>query len=260
MAKCPSCETRIAWDAAECPKCAASFGSGAAWQPLPETPQEERALAARKAAAPVPTEPEPAESPDGSVLGILAVNLVVLALAVQQKWHLPTLMLLYLGQSAVIGIFHVARILSLERFSTENFTMRGNPVEPTPRTKRSVAMAFSAHYIFLHGLYFIFLQFRFLQALPFDRWFWLCTLAFALSHLWTYRDNREIDRRSSPSIGPLAFTPYLRIVPMHLVILFGALLGEGASVVLFGVLKTLADVGMHLLEHRHFNRLRVDLG
>jgi hypothetical protein len=46
------------------------------------------------------------------------------------------------------------------------------------------------------------------------------------------------------------FTPYVRIVPMHLTILLGATLGSGKGLLLFGVLKTLADVVMHVIEHR----------
>lgn len=48
------------------------------------------------------------------------------------------------------------------------------------------------------------------------------------------------------------FLPYARILPMHLtIILGGALGGEGAAVVLiFGALKTAADVLMHHVEHR----------
>jgi len=44
------------------------------------------------------------------------------------------------------------------------------------------------------------------------------------------------------------FFPYARIIPMHLTIIFGMLLGKGA-IVLFLTLKTLADMIMHVLEH-----------
>ena len=47
------------------------------------------------------------------------------------------------------------------------------------------------------------------------------------------------------------FTPYLRIVPMHLTIIFGGLMAHtNAGLLLFGVLKTVADVAMHAVEHR----------
>ena len=49
----------------------------------------------------------------------------------------------------------------------------------------------------------------------------------------------------------MMFLPYLRVVPMHIMIIAGAMVGSaGAGTVFFGLMKTLADVGMHLVEHR----------
>jgi len=50
--------------------------------------------------------------------------------------------------------------------------------------------------------------------------------------------------------------PDARILPMHLtIILGGALGGDGAGVLLvFGALKTAADVLMHYVEHRVLQR------
>ncbi|MFO1426872.1 MAG: DUF6498-containing protein [Steroidobacteraceae bacterium] len=58
-------------------------------------------------------------------------------------------------------------------------------------------------------------------------------------------------------MGHLMLMPYLRIVPMHLVILFGAARGGGPGMMLlFTALKTLADLGMHRFEHRRLQRAR----
>ena len=46
------------------------------------------------------------------------------------------------------------------------------------------------------------------------------------------------------------FTPYLRIIPMHLTIILGATLGGGAGLIVFGILKTIADAIMHVIEHK----------
>jgi hypothetical protein len=55
--------------------------------------------------------------------------------------------------------------------------------------------------------------------------------------------------------------PYLRIVPMHLTVMLGigamhgnAPFGLAATLALFFVLKTTADVAMHRLEHRLLRR------
>ena len=46
------------------------------------------------------------------------------------------------------------------------------------------------------------------------------------------------------------FFPYVRIIPMHVFILFGAFaMGSGGALVFFLILKALADEAMHALEH-----------
>jgi len=83
----------------------------------------------------------------------------------------------------------------------------------------------------------------------FDGWFWLCAIGFGLDHVWPCRERVALDRQATPNIGTLMFTPYLRILPMHLTIVLGALfINTAAGMVLFGVLKALADLAMHFVE------------
>ena len=176
---------------------------------------------------------------DGSIWLLLAVNMTALALAYHQHWSLPKLMLLYWGQSIVIGISYVARIAPLDRSAAGFFVM---------------------HFGIFHVVYFVFIMIGDGKRPPpsLDAWFWLCMAAFALNHLWSYRYNRELDRQGTPSVNTLMFTPYVRIVPMHVTILASGFLGWG--LLLFGALKILADVGMHLLEHAALQRVRGGAG
>lgn len=50
------------------------------------------------------------------------------------------------------------------------------------------------------------------------------------------------------------FTPYARIVPMHLIVMVGTLMGGELLLVLFLVLKTLVDLAMHVAKHAGFAR------
>jgi hypothetical protein len=53
------------------------------------------------------------------------------------------------------------------------------------------------------------------------------------------------------------FLPYLRILPMHLTIILGGLAsrdGGAWTLVLFTLLKTAADVAMHVAEQAIFRR------
>jgi len=197
-------------------------------------------------------EAAPALHFDGSIWVLVASNVLALAVAYWQRWPLTQLMLVYWAQSVSIGISYLLRILALEKFSTENFRINDREVEPTPGTQRQVAVFFAFHYGFFHAMYLLFLAAGpSTNARPqLDAWFWLCVLAFALNHFWSYRYNREVDRQGTPNIGTLMFTPYLRIIPMHLTIIGGGLIGKGGGLLLFGGLKVLADVAMHLIEHR----------
>jgi hypothetical protein len=54
-----------------------------------------------------------------------------------------------------------------------------------------------------------------------------------------------------PNIGTLMFFPYARVVPMHLLIVLAASLGSESvtALLIFLLLKTGADVIMHMVEH-----------
>ncbi len=71
-----------------------------------------------------------------------------------------------------------------------------------------------------------------------------------LVHRASFKRNLEHDRQGCPSIDALMFLPYARIAPMHITLVFGLTLGYAGAVMMFGMLKTFADVLMHWLEHR----------
>ena len=231
----------------QCPACGIAYHKYAAYL------EQARRIVRPPAAG----EPSPAIAVDGSVWSLVLANVLALAVAWHQDWSAGSLMILYWLQSVVIGVSNVFRILALDKFSTENFRMNGRHVDPTPAVKWQVAIFFAVHYGFFHFVYLMFLVTDARGEPLIDRWFWLCAAAFALNHWWSYRYNRDIDRQGTPNIGTLMFTPYVRIVPMHLTIIFGGLLGPGAAkLLLFGALKTGADVAMHAAEHAQLKKVR----
>ena len=189
---------------------------------------------------------------DRSVTTLLLSNVLTIVLAVFQQWDVHVLMWIYCGQSLVIGYFNVHRILDLQAFSTENFRMNGRAVEPTPDTQRKVAGFFALHYGFFHVVYMIFLVAEAGTAGPFPVLTVLvCILAFYLNHRFSYHYNQAREQGSVPNIGSIMFFPYIRIIPMHLMIIAGGWFAGGsqAALVAFLVLKTAADVVMHVVEH-----------
>ena len=78
---------------------------------------------------------------------------------------------------------------------------------------------------------------------------------FLFSHVLSLIQNAREDLRApTPNLGTIMFMPYLRVIPMHLTIIFGGFMvgGNGINMtgmVLFMGLKTLADAAAHLIEH-----------
>lgn len=70
-----------------------------------------------------------------STIILLVSNLIVIILAVIQKWDTSTVLWVYWMQSIIIGFFQFLRILSLKKFSTENFKINNQPASPTTQTK-----------------------------------------------------------------------------------------------------------------------------
>ena len=199
---------------------------------------------------------------DQAMWGIIVSNVLAMIVAIALDWDVRELLWPYFIQSVVIGFYARRRMLALRDFSTEGFSSGNQPLQPTVETQKSTANFFAVHYGFFHFVYFVFLfqgstdsghpptQIDGLMAVALG-------LAFLLTHGRSHREHVAADLATKPNLGALMFMPYLRIIPMHLVILFGAARGGGAgTVILFSVLKTLADVGMHKFEHRQLQKAR----
>jgi hypothetical protein len=191
---------------------------------------------------------------------LAATNGAVLGIALWQEWPLVVLLWPYWLQSLIIGWYSRRRILALQDFSLAN--TGGFDAGSPEATRRKTAKSFGLHYGFFHLLYFIFLlaaTFGRVNGVaetnltPLDAAFLgVLGVSFVITHRASYARIMASDRRGRPNIGQVMFLPYLRILPMHLAILFGLGLAQGSAwgVLLFGVLKTLADLAMHYIEYR----------
>ncbi|MFZ6015313.1 MAG: DUF6498-containing protein [Patescibacteria group bacterium] len=204
---------------------------------------------------------------DRSFWILIFVNIGTAYFAVINNWSLIVLIWIYWFQSVSIGIVNFIRIFQLKDFSTEGFRMGRSQVAPIQAMKYFIAFFFLIHYGISHAVYFMFLIIG-----SFSESSWLATslgasssyklgldlgdvkyilltgVVFFANHIYSYFYNKSTDTKK-PNIGHLMFYPYARIFPMHIIILAGGLTGV-ATLPLFLGLKIVADMVMHVIEHR----------
>jgi hypothetical protein len=187
---------------------------------------------------------------DPSSYALVAANVFAAAVAAATGMTLRELAIVYWVQSIVIGLSFFVRILSLEKYSATRELPDGSPTPLSQRDKHAAAITLLIGYGALHVVYSFFL---FAGDPGVSRlWVVLCALAFLVSHAYSLAHNINLDRRDNLHLGTLVSIPYVRILPMMLVIATGAFFFGHASLVgliVFTVIKTVADVIAHVIEH-----------
>jgi Na+/H+ antiporter NhaD/arsenite permease-like protein len=169
---------------------------------------------------------------DISTTVLILANVVTIIVAVAFKWNVIDVMWVYWAQSIIIGLIACFRMLLLKQIFTAGF--------------------FLIHYGGFHLGYFFFLYFpeEPQGGIP-TVGIALCIMVFLVNHAFSYWHNRKRDMNRKPNVGTLMFTPYVRIIPMHITIVFGSNYATSTkTLALFLVLKTIMDVIMHMIEHR----------
>lgn len=200
-----------------------------------------------------------------ALVAIVIGNVVTIAIAVWQQWSPLLMMWPYWIQSLAIGWYNARRMLALRRFSTAGLT-KGKPMPENRGVQIATVVFFAVHYGFFHLGYLAFLAVFTISSLrggeamganaaPMSTEDFLMALGLGLLFFWShrtaYREQLHADLAGKPDLGTMMSLPYLRVIPMHVMVIFGAFFGgAGAGSVFFGVLKTIADVGMHHVEHR----------
>ena len=106
------------------------------------------------------------------------------------------------------------------------------------------AIFFLFHFGFFHFVYGIFLLVSFSSGTNIK--IVLITAGiFLVESTWQLLRRKKVAPGQKENVGKMFFTPYLRIIPMHLMILMPAFLDIGVSLI-FLILKTVADIGMYV--------------
>ena len=212
---------------------------------------------------------------DPTAVILVISNILFLVFAIQLGVPLFQILIVYWIQSVIIGFFNFLKILTLKNFSTKGFMINGKSVEPTEGTKVFTALFFAFHYGFFHFIYLIFLitflsmgtlsalhlvapsTTQIQNASTIINGFIVMLVGaaiFFVNHLISFLFYLKKPKKKQ-NIGTIMFTPYARVVPMHLMIMFGFFLGAASipAIAFFVFLKTIADLVMHTIEHTEQN-------
>lgn len=190
---------------------------------------------------------------DPVIYFLLAVNIGLAYAYFYHYINAETILFTYYFQSLTLGLSYFLQIISARKFSVENLKINGRPVENNNRTKGCMGIFFVLHYGFFHLAYFIFLIILF--DMNFDREYLLYGVtAFALGELMAVIRNRMMFEGEVRNLGTMMFTPYIRIIPMHLFIIAGGFFSyqNNNIFLLFIILKIISDVLMHIVVNKTY--------
>jgi hypothetical protein len=204
------------------------------------------------------------------LVSLIFANLVTIVLAILGNWDLATVMFIYWAQSIIIGIFSVVSILGADTAALgadlqKPIDERGGSDKITPRFvwtyKCIMAGFFTLHYGLFHWGYYTFIvESGLFGTVNFaDPGIWLSCGLFFANHLYSHITYRRQGPKDAGYVNEQFFTPYRRIIPMHLTIIFGSIVIFALEIfgitstmpvlVLFLLLKTYSDITAHLIKH-----------
>jgi hypothetical protein len=227
----------------------------------------------------------PADVFDPSVLTLLASNAVVIVWARVEGWPLAFVMCVYATQSIIIGFFWFFTILTYGTVYEKRLLDGYEHYSILDSGERATAASiFAFHYAAFHFVYLLFIVGIFVRPMfntitdtaggaeyrmsefPFITLIIIAGIFF-FDRLVTFLRERRENAGKQANIANLMFYPYARIVPMHAATILGASLEEGnltgkSALLLFLLLKTGADVFMHIVQKKGFasdtKRPRID--
>jgi hypothetical protein len=169
---------------------------------------------------------------DPALWALIAFNIFLIIQYRQNAKQYTTIIWLYWCQSVVLGIFTFIDMLTVHGTSE--------------RAKGCFPWFFLVHYGGFHFVYMIFLFADFNVTDIDGSTFKWSLLALVMSYVFYFIQNKIRYRNVQRSMAWMFFTPYLRIIPMHLTILLPKFL-HWQPVLTFLVLKTIMDITGYLL-------------
>jgi hypothetical protein len=193
---------------------------------------------------------------------LLITNIITIAVALIEGWNAGYVLIVYWAQCSIIVFFNSIRIAT----SKKEMTPGGNKEYIWISNAFTALFYLSAYFAFNATLatfafwFFIInmlltsetvITFEgFLQTMPMIA---AVSAIFLANHAYSFYKNRDKDREKETLIR-LIINPLIRITPIYLSIFMLVpllfIFGPYAGIISFMVIKTVADVAIHIVEHR----------
>ncbi len=190
---------------------------------------------------------------DPIIYFLLSINIGLAAAYFSHIITAETIVFTYYFQSIVLGLSYFFQMLTLKDYSVNDLSINNQPVEKSSQTKGCISFFFLFHYGFFHLGYLIFLTiFLDLNGKADVHFILTSIIAFAIGEVMLVVRTKMTYPNKIPNIGSMMFTPYLRIIPMHLFIMAGGFIGHHNPIVfsIFMILKIISDVIMHIVVNK----------
>jgi Family of unknown function (DUF6498) len=189
-----------------------------------------------------------------SFLLLLAGNFYCIWYYENNPGAFPTVVWIYWFQSITIGLFNFIELLTVKNFDAGSFKLNDQPV--TASNQGCAAWFFLVHYGFFHLGYAIFLLIQ-IGVSKVDKTILLVGVAvFFLEAILNFIRQKQMERKVQINVGVMFMLPYLRVIPMHLMILLPAFLGWKPSLI-FLLLKMGADILSFLFYHKIYGKNKI---
>ena len=183
---------------------------------------------------------------DPTLLILLLGNLWCIYYYTQYTQGFNTIVWIYWCQSVIIGLFNALDLFTLQDYDPGDMRLNDKPI--TAANKGCLPLFFMVHYGIFHLVYFVFIAAKYHKGTDFQ--LILISIAVLLIEgIIAFRRAKQNEKVFKTNIGVMFFLPYLRIVPMHLMILVPAFLHITPSIV-FLILKTGADLLFYSISKR----------
>ncbi len=180
---------------------------------------------------------------------LLLINSWLIYYYLQTPGEFNTIVWIYWLQSVLIGLFTFIQLLRIKNPDEKSLTMNNQPI--TKNSMGCAAFFFLAHYGLFHFVYAIFLLVSFSKGAN-TKMILITGCIFLIESTMQLLRRRNNTFEQKENVGKIFLTPYLRIVPMHLMILLPNILDMSVTVV-FLILKTMADIAMYMVTTRMHN-------